>query len=1321
MKQYIAARLMSNFLIELRFADSCASFERWPFAPVSATSKEAEWVSSPRSAPPEARGNQGNQGSVAVNAARKVMSISEDLHIQEDYSEDNELEEAIERIRASEPYTRRAARCGRTAPQVSAPRMATSEFDSASARDGGLGGAKQAPQPASSTSSFDDIQARTAALSSRIRPRSAEQRSYAAGSQSSRPSSARSARSRANWSVQSTPARSVVGNIRCDQLISRHLPEREELFAKEIPVAFAIDWRQSSDGNLSDAIQDKGLSVLRSLVAECEAHGVPPAARCAIATEVFRQAGNGAAYLEKVLKEVSLPVQVLSQQQEAEIGYSTAVALADVPDSVICWDSGGASFQITMKDGDGLQAYMGGLGTGVVTSILVQDVQGQSLSSKPTPNPVSSSEAEKLVTQLKSRLDEGPKWLKSSKVTAIGGPNSMFCIAFEALGKTHFNSTEIRTVLNSLIGQSDEQLSTQAFCQGPTAKWLRVEHVSHILTGEYWQNLLSIVSFYIFLRNGVHASWLLLQLLAFGELREAPGYILPKIALLLSVMEHCEIAEARSRMISVLARQLERLRDHIPAFAQQWQTVEAFISLCQQRVADKAKEGFLSVPRRQQLLVAAALLAPQAAMAREGFTETSSGLQYKVVQEGTGPIPTTGQRIKADYTGWLDDFESDRKFDSSRDRRQPLEFQVGIGKVIKGWDESLLSMKVGERRQIIVPPVLGYGNRGIGPIPPGSTLYFDVELKSIEQQEQPWKPVVLVLVFWALSAANVYFCWCYPGSSLLASASHISSLLMCVLLSFILAVPTIPKSRKPFMQAIWYTILGGMLPAAVSVSLLQWRHGELPEPMLDYFETPSSYSLRGADTVGTWGLQPLAQAGIVSWAPVAYLQSTILWIVTLYNLTHVVGSVDASVQQDLPLSLQVIYYVIVALWLSSLIRVLCTRPGQPKDFQGFGNYKYFVMFITYSAVALLFKAVTLLLFSIKAFQNEITFCTKLWLVCTEILVIALGGTMVAFSGFHLFLSSKGMTTIEFLTRHEKSEKKISFDQGVLGNLQASLGRIPLFWLLPACPPSGDGRNFPYTVIPQELEPNKDQSAESRSLALAAPQTKSSLKENLNQRNSKLSDIRAPSQPCLQSTAEPTCLEQQQDGCVAADGFGEDRVEALEEEIRVLQKLHARQYDLLDQGLQRQVEEAKSAWKARRRHVEACKQEEYELHSKVVSQEQRTKALKTTLEKTWRQMEDMQQSVSRSRAVLEARANGDWSADLDESTMCGKSRQMAEEMQRHMEVRQELNSQRNQVQAATEVLGQQRVDLACSESAQIALGAFCCDSLDRCNMLQLVFI
>ncbi|CAK9083707.1 unnamed protein product [Durusdinium trenchii] len=143
-------------------------------------------------------------------------------------------------------------------------------------------------------------------------------------------------------------------------------------------------------------------------------------------------------------------------------------------------------------------------------------------------------------------------------------------------------------------------------------------------------------------------------------------------------------------------------------------------------------QGVLGLRRALLIAPVVAGVAPQAARAaREGFTETPSGLQYKVLLDGDGPIPTTGQRIKADYTGWLDDFESDKKFDSSRDRRQPLEFQVGIGKVIKGWDEALLSMKVGERRQIIVPPQLGYGSRGIGPIPPGATLYFDVELKSI--------------------------------------------------------------------------------------------------------------------------------------------------------------------------------------------------------------------------------------------------------------------------------------------------------------------------------------------------------------------------------------------------------------------------------------------------------------------------------------------------------------------------------------------------------------------------------------------------------------
>eukprot|EP00752_Nemacystus_decipiens_P011904 g10555.t1 len=114
---------------------------------------------------------------------------------------------------------------------------------------------------------------------------------------------------------------------------------------------------------------------------------------------------------------------------------------------------------------------------------------------------------------------------------------------------------------------------------------------------------------------------------------------------------------------------------------------------------------------------------------------TDSGLKYVVTVAGKGAKPSPGNMIKAHYTGWLNGFgdEESVKFDSSRDRGRPFSFKVGTGQVIKAWDEALLDMKIGERRQITVPPQLGYGSRGAGGvIPPNATLYFDVELLAVQ-------------------------------------------------------------------------------------------------------------------------------------------------------------------------------------------------------------------------------------------------------------------------------------------------------------------------------------------------------------------------------------------------------------------------------------------------------------------------------------------------------------------------------------------------------------------------------------------------------------
>ncbi|HSE30444.1 MAG TPA: FKBP-type peptidyl-prolyl cis-trans isomerase, partial [Pyrinomonadaceae bacterium] len=109
---------------------------------------------------------------------------------------------------------------------------------------------------------------------------------------------------------------------------------------------------------------------------------------------------------------------------------------------------------------------------------------------------------------------------------------------------------------------------------------------------------------------------------------------------------------------------------------------------------------------------------------------TASGLKYVDVVVGDGPTPKLGQTLSVHYTGTL---TNGSKFDSSLDNGQPYQFRIGRGEVIKGWDEAFMTMRVGGKRKLIIPPNLGYGVRGNPPdIPPNSTLLFDVELLEIK-------------------------------------------------------------------------------------------------------------------------------------------------------------------------------------------------------------------------------------------------------------------------------------------------------------------------------------------------------------------------------------------------------------------------------------------------------------------------------------------------------------------------------------------------------------------------------------------------------------
>ena len=137
----------------------------------------------------------------------------------------------------------------------------------------------------------------------------------------------------------------------------------------------------------------------------------------------------------------------------------------------------------------------------------------------------------------------------------------------------------------------------------------------------------------------------------------------------------------------------------------------------------------MSACTRSEPVAPAATVAQGTAAPAATMKKTASGLQYEDLVAGSGNSPSPGRQVTVHYTGWL---TNGTKFDSSLDKNQPFTFTIGRGEVVPGWDEGVMTMKLGGKRKLIIPPELGYGAAGAGGvIPPNATLVFEVILLDI--------------------------------------------------------------------------------------------------------------------------------------------------------------------------------------------------------------------------------------------------------------------------------------------------------------------------------------------------------------------------------------------------------------------------------------------------------------------------------------------------------------------------------------------------------------------------------------------------------------
>lgn len=214
------------------------------------------------------------------------------------------------------------------------------------------------------------------------------------------------------------------------------------LLRHERPVLYGSDYLKSKDGCISSSMQEEGLKMLRDCKRHAEEIGVQQFA--AIATEVFRKAKNGEEYINRIQEEVGIPVTVLTQELEAEVGYRTVKSFDE--NIKVVWDSGASSFQFITLNEDSqrsdnqdsndknLLLYMGAFGTSVSNGLFVKNVRGERLRSAQTLNPITENECEKLIAEITQRLPPAPKWIGEVEVVGVAGVrNSIFKVCCDVM------------------------------------------------------------------------------------------------------------------------------------------------------------------------------------------------------------------------------------------------------------------------------------------------------------------------------------------------------------------------------------------------------------------------------------------------------------------------------------------------------------------------------------------------------------------------------------------------------------------------------------------------------------------------------------------------------------------------------------------------------------------------------------------------------------------------------------------------------------------------------------------------------------------------